>query len=111
MSEPEWPLPWIRASLDLAILGCLAHAPLHGYGIAQQLEGRGFGRLKGGSLYPALSRLVDAGHVETSWAQGDSGPGRKDYAITDSGREHLVAGLARWKALTRTLDVAKGNRS
>ncbi|MEE6296995.1 PadR family transcriptional regulator [Georgenia wangjunii] len=109
MPDPEWPLPWIRASLDLAILGCLLDAPLHGYGIAQRLEGRGFGRLKGGSLYPALSRLGDAGHVETTWEQGNSGPGRKDYSITDTGREYLVDGLTKWHGLTQALDPAKGH--
>ncbi|MGO1385182.1 MAG: PadR family transcriptional regulator [Arachnia sp.] len=108
MSETTWPLPWIRASLDLAVLGCVLEAPLHGYGIAQHLEGRGFGRLKGGSLYPALSRLENLGYVETTWQQGDFGPGRKCYTITDIGREHFNHALTQWKGLTRALDVAKG---
>lgn len=108
MPAAEWPLPWIRASLDLAVLGCLLDEPLHGYGIARDLEERGFGRLKGGSLYPALSRLEDAGHVETAWAQAESGPGRKNYAITDTGRDHLADGLTRWQGLTRVLDTRKG---
>lgn len=109
VSEPQWPLPWIRASLDLAVLGCLLEGPLHGYGIAQRLGARGFGRLKGGSLYPALSRLEDAGHVGASWEQADAGPGRKNYAITGPGREHLTEGLTRWKSLTRALDRVQEN--
>lgn len=108
MSETRWPLPWIRASLDIAVLGCVLEAPLHGYGIAQLLEERGFGRLKGGSLYPALSRLENAGYVETTWEQGDSGPGRKYYTLTNSGREYLSQALMQWKGLTRALDVTKG---
>ncbi|MFC4553867.1 PadR family transcriptional regulator [Georgenia faecalis] len=111
MTEPEWPPLWVRASLDLAVLGCLLDGPLHGYGIAQRLEARGFGRLKGGSLYPALSRLEDAGHVVTTWEQGEHGPGRKDYSITDGGREYLDEGLAAWQSLTRALDPTKEHRS
>lgn len=111
VNETTWPMPWIRASLDLAILGCLVEGPLHGYGIAQRLEERGFGRLKGGSLYPALARLGEQGHVESSWVQGDSGPGRRNYVITDAGRDHLKAGLASWRALTRALDVKEGTDS
>lgn len=109
MDKAQWPSPWIRASLELAVLGCLVHTPLHGYGIALQLESRGFGRPKGGSLYPVLSRLEDAGHVETAWEQGGSGPGRKNYTITDTGREYLTDGLTRWKDLTHALDPRTGN--
>lgn len=83
---PSWPPAWIRAGLDLAVLGSLTGGPLHGYGIAQALAGRGFGVLKGGSLYPVLNRLEEAGDVTASWVEGHSGPGRKEYALTDAGR-------------------------
>lgn len=96
-------MSWVRASLDLAILGTLASAPLHGYALAQELQARGFGRLRGGSLYPALARLQEAGHVEAAWAQVESGPGRKDYRLTAEGRRHLSDGLAAWDDLTDTL--------
>lgn len=109
MIEAEWPLPWVRASLELAVLGCLLAAPLHGYGIAQQLEARGFGRLKGGSLYPALGHLEGAGYVEATWEQGEVGPGRKNYSITSTGRDFLAGGLAKWKTLTEALDISKEN--
>lgn len=109
MNEGKWPLPWVRASLELAVLGCLLDAPLHGYGIAQQLEQRGFGRLKGGSLYPVLSHLEQAGHVETAWEQGAVGPGRKNYSITKAGRDFFAAGLTQWKTLTAALDLPKEN--
>ncbi|WP_246021055.1 PadR family transcriptional regulator [Arthrobacter echini] len=107
MSDGAWPLQWIRACLELAVLGSVIEAPLHGYGIAQHLEGRGFGRLKGGSLYPVLARLENAGHVEAAWQQGDFGPSRKYYTITGAGRRYLTDGLTQWKALARALDPAE----
>lgn len=103
----QWPLPWVRASLDLAVLGCVLNGPLHGYGIAVQLAERGFGRLKGGSLYPVLSRLEDAGYLQARWEQADTGPARRDYSITHAGREYLTDGLSQWTALTQALQNGK----
>lgn len=105
MSEgtPTWPAPWVRASLDLAILGSLRDGALHGYGLAQALQQRGFGLLRGGSLYPALNRLEEAGHIEATWQPGESGPGRRDYALTAAGTAYLETALADWRALTETL--------
>ena len=73
---PPWPSAWVRAALEPAILGALTAGPLHGYGIAQTLAARGFGTLRGGSLYPVLARLEEAGHVTTRWVEGQAGPGR-----------------------------------
>lgn len=86
----KWPAPWIRALLPIAVLSCLAETPAHGYGIAAQLSERGFGKPKGGALYPHLVALEEAGDVCAEWAPGQGGPGRKEYAITAQGRQRLA---------------------
>src|SRR5690349_215493 len=96
-------MPWVRAALDLAVLASLTEAPLHGYGIAQSLEAAGFGLLKGGSLYPVLGRLEEAGDVEAAWVEGQGGPGRREYALTRTGRVRLARELASWHELGETL--------
>ncbi|AXH96847.1 PadR family transcriptional regulator [Ornithinimicrobium avium] len=98
-----WPAPWVRAALELAILGSLRTGPLHGYALAQSLQERGFGLLRGGSLYPMLGRLEADGHVRAAWVEGAGGPGRKDYTLTAGGRTHLTEGLAAWRGLTDEL--------
>ncbi|MDO4240193.1 PadR family transcriptional regulator [Micrococcus sp.] len=98
-----WPSAWVRAALELAILGALTAGPLHGYGIAQTLAARGFGTLRGGSLYPVLARLEEAGHVTTRWVEGQGGPGRKDYALTDAGRTAHADAVASFQALGAAL--------
>ena len=103
--EPRWPAAWVRAALELAILGSLAPGPVHGYAVAQVLQERGFGRLRGGSLYPALARLQESGAIEATWVEGAAGPGRKDYRLTVEGRVRLDEGLAAWRELTDTLDT------
>lgn len=87
----------------MAILGSLRDGPLHGYALAQSLQERGFGLLRGGSLYPVLARLESDGHVRAAWVEGASGPGRKDYTLTAGGRAHLTEGLAAWRGLTDEL--------
>lgn len=99
----RWPTPWVRAALDLAVLASLTEGRRHGYAIAQALAAHGFGLLKGGSLYPVLGRLEDAGDVEAAWVEGDGGPGRKEYALTEAGRDRLDRGLASWRELGETL--------
>lgn len=98
-----WPSAWVRAALEPAILGALRGGPLHGYGIAQTLAARGFGTLRGGSLYPVLARLEEAGHVTTRWVEGQAGPGRKDYALTDAGRAEYADAVASFQALGAAL--------
>ncbi|CAM4295289.1 lineage-specific thermal regulator protein [Corynebacterium hadale] len=75
--------------MPAAVLRCLADGPAHGYAIAQSLEPLGFGRPKGGSLYPVLGKLEDADLIEAHWAPSESGPGRKTYSITSKGKAEL----------------------
>ena len=104
MPEPAiWPAPWVRAALDLAVLATLTEGRLHGYAIAQSLAAHGFGLLKGGSLYPVLGRLEEAGDVEASWVEGHGGPGRREYELTAGGRERLERDLTSWRDLGETL--------
>ncbi|WP_107704993.1 PadR family transcriptional regulator [Nocardioides allogilvus] len=101
--EPRWPAAWVRASLELGVLGALAQGSLHGYAIAQELAGRGFGLLKGGSLYPLLNRLEETGDLRAAWVEGQSGPGRREYTITEAGRARWRRDLLAWQQLGEEL--------
>lgn len=100
---PSWPPPWIRALLPSAILACLEDAPLHGYAIARALGARGFGVPQGGSLYPALARLEESGTIVAEWTPGPSGPARRQYTLTSSGRRQLARDRTMLGALTIAL--------
>jgi PadR family transcriptional regulator PadR len=83
--------------LELCVLAALRAGPSYGYALAQDLELAGLGTVKGGTLYPLLGRLEAEQLVEASWRVGDSGPGRKYFALTDAGREALRVRTARWQ--------------
>ena len=92
------PSDWLRGVLGLAVMRIVADGPTYGYAISVALADHGFGTIKGGTLYPLLGRFEEAGHVETYWQQGESGPGRKYYRITSLGLSALEADGARWAA-------------
>ena len=102
-TQPSWPGDWLRGVLELCVLGVLADGPTYGYAIAQRLAGAGLGVVKGGTLYPLLSRLEREDLVEATWRAGDAGPGRKFFELTSAGRAELIRRQVLWSEfVTRT---------
>ena len=64
--------------------------PRHGYGIMQETERMSSGRVKlaAGTLYGAINGLLDKGWIRSVPGADDSR--RKEYALTDKGREALT---------------------
>lgn len=96
----DWPSDWLRATLGFLALRALAAGPSYGYAIIGDLERHGFGTIKGGTLYPLLSRFEAAGLVSTEWRPGNGGPGRKYFALTEHGRAELTRLGAHWLLFT-----------
>ncbi len=91
---------WLKGLLDLCLLGILSRGEAYGYEIARHLADGGIGEVKGGTLYPALSKLEDAGLVATSWRESESGPNRKYYVITEDGRRVLEEESSAWSSMS-----------
>ncbi|GEK23177.1 PadR family transcriptional regulator [Cellulomonas xylanilytica] len=96
MSTETWPGEWLRGVLDVCVLAVLAEGPTYGYAISARLDELGLGTVKGGTLYPLLTRLEHAGLVTTQWQPGVAGPGRKYFALTADGRADLARRGAAW---------------
>jgi PadR family transcriptional regulator PadR len=73
------------------ILSALAAAPAHGYGITQSVATTSGGRVKlrPGTLYGALDRLVAQGLVAADREEIVDGRLRRYYRLTDGGAEVL----------------------
>jgi DNA-binding PadR family transcriptional regulator len=87
------------AVLELAILGLLYEAPVHGYELRKQLSMRlgGLRVISYGSLYPALRRLTRAELIAADGSPADdtwSRRGRRVYRITAEGKERFDEMLA-----------------
>ncbi|MFM8346488.1 MAG: PadR family transcriptional regulator [Bacteroidota bacterium] len=64
-----------------------------------------------GTLYPLLSRLKNAGLVDYKWVESKSGPPRKYYTLTDSGRNFLHGLRDTWQELVTSTTLIAGPSS
>jgi len=81
------------SSLDtsLVLLGLLGRHPSYGYDLKQGYD-RYFGTQKAvavGQVYATLARLLKAGSIVLLGAEAGSGPERKRYEITPTGRAEV----------------------
>ena len=101
-------------SIEYEILLSLAGGDLHGYAILQEIGERSSGALtvRPGTLYRAISRLLDAGliaelEVSGKHANSSEDERRRTYTITRTGRQ--VASIES-ERLARQLDTARSRK-
>ena len=88
-----------QGTLALMILRTLdVLGSLHGYGIARRIEEISKHRLSlnYGTLYPALVKLEQEGHVKSDWRQSENNRRAKYYALTAAGRRQLERETREW---------------
>lgn len=79
-----------RSLLRLAILLLLRDEESHGYELLGRLNDIGVEvSPTTGWLYRSLRYLAEEGLVTSCWSTPERGPGRRVYAITDEGEQHL----------------------
>ena len=85
--------------------------PRHGYGIMQEAERMSQGRVKlaAGTLYGAINGLLDRGWIRAVPGAEDSR--RKEYALTEAGREALEGELDRLKELVKNGEIVLGGEA
>ena len=93
-----------RGVLEYCVLALLSRRERYGFELVRALS-----RVEGmvtseGTIYPLLSRLRRDGWVETSWAESESGPPRRYYAITGEGGRALQGFVADWGRFRDSVD-------
>lgn len=75
--------------------------PCHGYGIIQNVEKLSTGRVRlaAGTLYGAINTLLEKGWITALDGEADSR--KKEYEITEAGREMLQKELQRLEELVQ----------
>lgn len=94
----------VRGHLEPMILAVLENGPLHGYAVITAIKNGTGGEveLNTGSVYPALRRLEEAGHIRGAWQVVD-GRRRRTYRLTAAGGRALASQRAQWRLFTRTI--------
>ena len=93
----------LHGSLLLLVLKLLARrGPMHGYGIATQIEEMSDAtlRVEEGSLYPALHRMEQNGWLRASWGITEKNREARFYEITAKGKRQIEAEREKWARLT-----------
>ncbi|WP_433125609.1 PadR family transcriptional regulator [Micromonospora sp. CA-240977] len=93
----------LRGALDMCLLALLAREPAHGYELVRRMEAAGFGAISYGTIYPLLTRMRRLGLVAHEQQPSPTGPPRKVYALTGSGRVHLDAWRKQWDRFAATV--------
>ena len=106
----DWPSDWLRAALGMLALSVISEGETYGYLVAARLEKAGLGTIKGGTLYPVLNRLESAGALQSQWRQGEGGPGRKYYTLTDEGRKFLEELRDTWEEMATSVGIIRHSR-
>jgi|SRR5918993_3175567 DNA-binding PadR family transcriptional regulator len=98
--------------IEFEILLSLAGGDLHGYAILQEIGERSAGALtvRPGTLYRAISRLLEAGlitELDGSGKRATDDERRRTYAITKAGRQVAAVESER---LARQLETARARK-
>ena len=94
----------LKGVLSLLLLRLLGETDGYGYGIVSRLQEEGFPDLVEGTVYPALTRLEAAGHLDSYLLRSSAGPARKYYRLNDSGRCELTRAEQAWADLTAAVN-------
>ncbi len=105
MARPT--LPLVQGTVDLLVLGALASAPMHGYGIATLVNQRTRGKLaiEDAALYQALHRLDRQGLVEAEWRPSENNRRARYYSLTAAGRKRLRHEADNWRRYSAAVEA------
>lgn len=94
-----------KGALEYCVMALIKDQARYGFELVQKL-----GEFSGmitteGTIYPLLSRLRKDGRVDTTWQESESGPPRRYYLLTDSGRAALEQFTLEWSRFRNSVDA------
>ncbi len=91
-----------KGALELCVLSQLIQGDKYGYELTEAISREM--NLAGGTLYLILKRMKDEEYVETYLVESASGPARKYYHLTDTGKEYQSRLKAEWQEFVKTVE-------
>ncbi|MEZ5046635.1 MAG: PadR family transcriptional regulator [Chitinophagaceae bacterium] len=99
-----------KGVLEFCILTIISREESYPSDIATELKEAGMHVLEG-TLYPLLTRLKNAGHLDYRWVESTSGPPRKYFTLTESGKEFYLSLKNTWQEINQAvLNITKTNK-
>jgi PadR family transcriptional regulator PadR len=95
----------LKGVLDLTVLAVVDGEDGYGYDIVRRLRDGGLADVGDASVYGTLRRLYTAGALTSYVVPSESGPHRKYYGITPTGRDQLKQQRDDWSVFSTTVST------
>ena len=103
MADSTWITQLRKGCAEYILLLALKHGDAYGYELRQNLAQIGMLAMGESTLYPLLSRLTRDGYLSTRMVNSTSGPPRRYYRLTASGRARLKQMNVYWSELVDSI--------
>ena len=90
----------------MCVLAILEHADSYAYEIVSTMAATM--EISEGTIYPLMRRLQNEAWVKTYLVESSSGPSRKYYQLTDTGRSELAAMRREWREFVSEVESVLG---
>lgn len=97
-----------KGLLELCVLSTIANKEAYPSDIIKDLKKSKLIVVEG-TIYPLLTRLKNASYLEYHWQESKSGPPRKYYSITETGKEFLNELVKTWNDLNFAVNQSLKN--
>jgi PadR family transcriptional regulator PadR len=99
----KWQLQLRKGVLVYMVLSLLNKHEMYGYALISSLSEKMSANMAEGTIYPLLNRMVRNGNINFDWRIMETGPARKYYQISDSGKELLASMHEHWQGINSKL--------
>jgi PadR family transcriptional regulator PadR len=97
-----------KGILEYCILSIISHGETYASDIIDELRNARLLVVEG-TLYPLLTRLKNNGLLSYQWLESTSGPPRKYYQLTDTGKQVLTELEKTWKELVYAVEAVQNS--
>lgn len=97
-----------KGVLELCILALLSKRDFYGYELSDLISKKI--DISDGTVYPILRKLKSDGFVKTYISEESSGPPRKYYSITITGKEQFENDAKEWTSFTKIVSDILGGK-
>ncbi|HKV70032.1 MAG TPA: PadR family transcriptional regulator [Gemmatimonadales bacterium] len=96
----------LPGTLEVLVLKALSLEPMHGWGIGHRIDqlSKDVFKVRQGSLYPALQRMLRKGWIRSEWRTSENGRRARYYLLTAAGKHQLSAETADWHRASAAID-------
>lgn len=100
----------LKGILKGCILAIISQEATYGYELSLKLQQFGLDDVSEGSIYPILLRLQREGQIVGEMRKSATGPKRKYYELSHTGKEALEEFVKQWDLLKTPVDHMMNQR-